>query len=95
MDTTNFCYWLHGLFELNKDIKTLNEEQTLLIKQHLELVFKNSRGTQIKAIAFFKTKESFNNTLFVGERINLIATFEKNTFGGRTELRIRIVDITP
>ncbi len=62
-------------------------------KNHLELSFLNSKGKQIKAIAFFKTKESFNNTLSVGERINLIATFEKSTFGGKIELRLRIIDI--
>jgi len=61
-------------------------------KNHLELSFKNSRGVLIKGIAFFKTKESFNN-ISVGERINLIATFEKSTFAGRTELRLRIIDI--
>ena len=62
-------------------------------KNHLELSFLNSKGRQIKAIAFFKTRESFNHTLSTGERINLIATFEKSTFGGKTELRLRIVDI--
>ena len=62
-------------------------------KNHLELSFLNSKGSVIKAIAFFKTKESFNNKISLGERINLIATFEKSTFAGRTELRLRIVDI--
>lgn len=62
-------------------------------KNHLELSFKNSHSFEVKAIAFFKTKESFNSVLSVGERINLIATFEKNTFGGKNELRLRIVDI--
>ncbi len=62
-------------------------------KNHLELSFSNSKGRQIKAIAFFKTRESYNNTLEVGQRINLVATFEKSTFAGRTELRLRIIDI--
>lgn len=34
-----FCYWLQGLFEL-ADPTELNEKQTQLIKEHLELVFK-------------------------------------------------------
>jgi hypothetical protein len=34
----DFCYWLQGLFEL-QDPKTLDERQTRLIKQHLNLVF--------------------------------------------------------
>jgi single-stranded-DNA-specific exonuclease len=62
-------------------------------KNHLELSFLNEKGKQIKAIAFFKTRESYNRVLSVGERIDLIATFEKSTFGGKTELRLRIVDI--
>ena len=62
-------------------------------KNHLELGFKNSRGKIIKAIAFFKTSESYKNTLKKGDEINMTATFEKSTFAGRTELRLRIVDI--
>ncbi len=62
-------------------------------KNHLELTFLNSKMQKIKAIAFFKTRDSYSHTLTVGERINLIASFEKSTFAGRTELRLRILDI--
>ena len=62
-------------------------------KNHLELSFKNSRGIQIKAIVFFKTHNSFDTILEEGNNINLVATFEKNSFAGRDELRLRIVDI--
>jgi single-stranded-DNA-specific exonuclease len=62
-------------------------------KNHLELSFLNTKGKQIKAIAFFKTRDSFKSKISEGERINLVATFEKSTFAGRTELRLRIVDI--
>lgn len=62
-------------------------------KNHLELMFTNSRGRPVKAIAFFKTAESYGRSITAGERINLTATFEKSTFAGRTELRLRIVDI--
>lgn len=61
-------------------------------KNHLELSFKNSNGRIIKAISFFKTRNSFEN-IEVGSLINMIATFEKSTFLGRDELRLRIVDI--
>jgi single-stranded-DNA-specific exonuclease len=60
-------------------------------KNHLELVFLDSRKRNIKAIAFFKTRETFK--LNEGDKINLLATFEKSFFAGRTELRLRIVDI--
>ena len=62
-------------------------------KNHLELVFRDTRRRPIKAIAFFKTHESFGVPLAEGNTIQLLATFEKSTFGGRTELRLRIVDI--
>ena len=38
MKSTEFCYWLQGLFEL-ENIKTLNEQQVQKIKNHLKLVF--------------------------------------------------------
>lgn len=40
MKSTEFCYWLQGLFELT-DVKTLDAKQTQLIKNHLALVFKH------------------------------------------------------
>ncbi|MDE2030777.1 MAG: single-stranded-DNA-specific exonuclease RecJ [Patescibacteria group bacterium] len=62
-------------------------------KNHLELMFTNKYGRPAKAIVFFKNRQSFGRSISAGERINLTATFEKSTFGGRTELRLRIVDI--
>lgn len=38
MTSRDFCFWLQGLFELH-DPKRLDERQTRLIKQHLNLVF--------------------------------------------------------
>lgn len=38
MKTTEFCYWLQGLFEV-ADPKTLDERQVSLIKAHLNMVF--------------------------------------------------------
>ncbi len=62
-------------------------------KNHLEVIFKNSKGMPVKAIAFFKTNKSFGNILESGKKLDFIVNFEKNTFAGRTELRLRIVDI--
>lgn len=62
-------------------------------KNHLEMIFFTSRSRPVKAIAFFKTRESFGRSLSAGEKVQLTATFEKSTFAGRTELRLRIVDI--
>jgi hypothetical protein len=63
------------------------------------LLFKSQNNKIVKAIAFFKTRESFctrqdlAQVLVEGMSINLLAHFEKSTFAGRTELRLRIVDI--
>ena len=67
-------------------------------KNHLELSFKNSKGRIIKAIAFFKTRHDFSiishrSDLCEGMKIDMVASFEKNNFGGRSELRLRIIDI--
>jgi single-stranded-DNA-specific exonuclease len=61
-------------------------------KNHLELSFKNSKGKIIKAIAFFKTRDSFVG-LSDNSKIDIIANFEKSYFLGKEELRLRIVDI--
>lgn len=41
MNTEQFCYWLQGLFEVG-NIKTLDETQVQIIKDHLNLVFKKT-----------------------------------------------------
>ena len=38
MKSVEFCYWVQGMFELT-DTKELNEQQTEMIKKHLQLVF--------------------------------------------------------
>lgn len=38
MKSTEFAFWLQGLFELT-DTKTLDEKQVTMIKNHLKLVF--------------------------------------------------------
>ncbi|MFA6393123.1 MAG: single-stranded-DNA-specific exonuclease RecJ [Candidatus Paceibacterota bacterium] len=78
---------------LFKDVAIVGAKEFGKEKNHLELSFPNSKGKIVKAIIFFKNKESYGSKIAVGERINLVATFEKSTFGGKTELRLRIVDI--
>lgn len=67
---------------------------------HLELSFRNSRGKNIKAIGFFFASSKRNRNdgsdqgeLKSGNKINLLANFEKSVFRGFAELRLRIVDI--
>ena len=60
---------------------------------HLELVFRNTRGDKVSAIGFFAKPEDFENVPAVSKKVNLVASLEKSVFGGRTELRLRIVDV--
>ena len=63
-------------------------------ENHLELVFTNSKKTKIKAIDFFSQNiKDKKSTLVIGQKINILANFEKNIFGGNNELRLRIVEI--
>ena len=70
---------------------------------HLELTFLNHRGQLIKAIGFFacldlggdgQIRHRFGEVdLTAGRRVDLLANLEKTTWCGRTELRLRIIDI--
>lgn len=60
--------------------------------EHLEITFSDTAG-KAKAISFFSDVDSFKNTLAEGLNINLLATFDLSRFRGKTELRLRIVDI--
>lgn len=62
-------------------------------KNHLELSFKNNKNKTIKAISFFKTRFSFGSEVKKDSIINIIVNLEKNTFAGKDELRLRIIDI--
>jgi single-stranded-DNA-specific exonuclease len=61
--------------------------------EHLELIFKNSRGQKMSAISFFTKLEDFDVKIATGEKIDLLANIEKSTFRGRVEIRLRIVGI--
>lgn len=61
--------------------------------KHLELSFEKENGQTMKAIGFFLNINSFDQDLKVGNAIDLVATMEKSMFGGKIELRLRIVDI--
>ncbi len=62
-------------------------------KNHLKLIFENSRGQKISAIGFFMDAKDFKVTVEAGAKINLIATIEQSLFMRRPEIRMRIVDI--
>jgi hypothetical protein len=56
-------------------------------------VFRNKAGEKVSAIGFFSKPEDFANVPAPAKKVNLVASLEKSVFGGRTELRLRIVDV--
>lgn len=62
-------------------------------KNHLELGFHKKNGKLLSAIGFFKNLDSFDVSLDVGKKIDLIFHVEKSMFRNFPEIRLRIVDI--
>lgn len=60
-------------------------------KNHLKLILREEVSKSVEAIEFFKTPDDYD--LKEGERRNVLAHLEKNTFGYRPQLRLRIVDV--
>lgn len=86
MDNPKPLFLFEKIIVSNK--KLFGKEQN-----HLELKFKNSKGLDITAIAFFSTGDKFEVPIEVGSVINLVATMEKSQFRNFPELRLRIVDV--
>lgn len=66
-----------------------NVEQFGKGKEHLKLRFE---GSQIEAMTFFATPQSFTKVPIVGSPCTLIAHVEESYFMNRQQLRLRIVD---
>ncbi len=62
-------------------------------KNHLGLTFLSGGGEKKDAIAFFAQPEDYLASVRDGEIVSLVAHMEKSVFAGKTELRLRIVDI--
>jgi single-stranded-DNA-specific exonuclease len=69
------------------EVKSFGKE-----KNHTEVIFKNSAGRDVSAIAFFKEPSAWAQ-LVKGSTVALAAHIEKSTFKRYPELRLRIVDI--
>jgi single-stranded-DNA-specific exonuclease len=57
---------------------------------HLEFSFKNSSGNTMRSIGFWTS--NLLDPVKAGDRVDLAASLERNTFRGYDELRLRIVD---
>lgn len=63
-------------------------------RNHLKLIFENSKGVKIPAIGFFMSPKDYKKVVVEdGAAINLIATMERSLFMRRPEIRLRIIDI--
>ncbi len=65
-------------------------------KNHLEIVVSHNDGAKpakIKAIAFFKTTNDFEQKLVPGMCIDMSAFIEESRYMGKVEMRLRIFDI--
>ena len=58
---------------------------------HLEFAFKNTSGNTVRAIGFWTSNAP--DPVKAGDRVDLAASLERNTFRGYDELRLRIVDV--
>ena len=63
------------------------------INNHLKLTCHSDKGVERQAIAFFSDQNSFTQKVSPGDRRDLVATIEEESWGRRNSLRLRIVDI--
>jgi single-stranded-DNA-specific exonuclease len=78
---------------LLKNIKLVGVKHFGKENNHLEIVVSDEKGKSVKAIKFFAGTHSFEKTLEPGITIDLICTIEQSFFGGKNEIRLRIIDI--
>jgi len=60
---------------------------------HVELVFRKARGEKISAIAFFAAASDWAEKISANKKIDLVASVEKSMFRGRSEIRLRVIDV--
>lgn len=60
---------------------------------HLKLTCHSEKGKDIQAISFYAKSDSFTQKVSPGDRRDLVATIEEETWGRRSTLRLRIIDI--
>ena len=61
-------------------------------QNHFEISLKKTSGEIVRAIAFFKTVDSFREVK-EGEEVTIIGYVEKNYFAGRFVVQVKVVDV--
>ncbi|MFP4022290.1 MAG: single-stranded-DNA-specific exonuclease RecJ [Candidatus Paceibacterota bacterium] len=62
-------------------------------KEHLEIILADEKGVKVKAIGFFLKPQDLEKDPKEGDQVTVIATLERSFFRGRSELRLRLVDV--
>lgn len=60
---------------------------------HIEILCKNSRGRDVKAIQFFSSFHDLPENVREGKHITITGNIEYSSFGWKEEIRIRIIDV--
>ncbi len=76
-----------------KEVEIANVKMFGKRKEHLELSLKKSNGGFLKVISFFTKEDSFGIKLSPENKITIVANIEASYFFGKTELRLRLVDV--
>jgi single-stranded-DNA-specific exonuclease len=58
--------------------------------EHLEVLFPG-----VRAISWYAKPDSFTEFVEVGKQVTLLAEFDYSVFRGKSELRLKIVDVLP
>ena len=61
--------------------------------EHMEIQFTSDAGARAKGVRFFASRNSFSANPEKGEVVHVLGSIERSVFGGRVEMRMRIVDI--
>lgn len=80
----------HFLFA---DVEIFHVKEFGKNKEHLELSFKNSRNYVVKAMTFYYKNSLDKKEFLVGEKIQLVASFDLNRWNGNEFLRLKIEDV--
>lgn len=68
-------------------------EQFGKTREHLRLVCHREGSGDVEAISFYATPSSFTKKVSPGDRRDIVATLDKNTWGSRQSIRLRLKDI--
>ena len=76
-----------------KNVVVESVQQFGKTKEHLEVVIKDSNYKTVRAISWYANPASFSAKIEQGKTITLLGEFDFSVFRGKSELRLKIVDV--